>query len=75
LSALLTLGVFLVEEKMWPLEDLGRVFERLDDHGVTLEAAFRDELGTDLDGILHEWREHVLERALRLGYSSRDEDG
>jgi len=68
LRTLLSLGHFLVNEKNFLLEDLGRVFEELASEGVTLEQAFLSALGVDMNVTLVEWREEVLEKATQIGY-------
>ena len=68
LRALLSLGHFLVNEKNWLLEDLGRVFEELANDETTLEQAFFSALGADMNVILVEWCEEVLEKVTQIGY-------
>jgi hypothetical protein len=70
LQALLTLTCFFVNEKGWELKDLGRVFARLEDRDLSLDAAFFQELGADLNAALGEWQSYVVEVAGRMQSAS-----
>lgn len=66
LSALMTLGQYLIEVLRLRTKDLGRVFEILAEDYQTLDRAYREVFGADLNETLEAWQRHVLDTAPRV---------
>ena len=66
LRALLTLGLYLVDVLQLRTKDLAKVFESLAGDYQSLDGAYREVFGADLNVTLEAWQRHVLDTAPRV---------